>query len=377
MNTRTILADPIWDTLQECNCFSLVVRQCFIQAEHKGQLRRRAKAISVPAEDNERVLPNAFSHVSDIRHVQVEAGVHTVGEAAWQSCQRLQIVKLPDTVVCLQDGAFQRCYELRTVLVPGCKQFGRSVFAECCSMSQIGIAEDTTNLLAPQAQVSPHAFESCLALRQINFEKTEANPSNCTRYIPEGCFLGSGIEQLDLPADFNFLGPAACENCKRLQRVDLFRTDITAIWGSTFAHCSHLEQLCFPQRLRRIGQEAFLLCSSLHEVHTPPALLYIAHRAFSGCTQLSRLLKMEAKATWRGPYVESDTFEMCDKSNMPGLIPYRRIQGAVGPSMLKNLMMSYAGTCADIACPSQAGTSVSVLQTRSFASDDSLYSATT
>ena len=44
MNTQTILADPILDTLQECNCFSLVVRQCFIQGEHEGQLRRRAKA---------------------------------------------------------------------------------------------------------------------------------------------------------------------------------------------------------------------------------------------------------------------------------------------------------------------------------------------
>ena len=223
-------------------------------------------------------------------------------------------------VVCLQDSVFQRCYELRTVLVPGCKQFGRSVFAECCSLSQIGAAEDTTNLLAPHAQVSPHAFERCLALRQINFEKTETNPSNCTRYIPQGCFLGSGIDQLDLPADFNFLGPAACENCKRLQRVDLSRTDLTAIWGSTFAHCSHLEQLCLLKRLRRIGQEAFLLCSSLREAHTPPALLYIAHRAFSGCTQLSRLLKMEAKTTWRGPDVECNTFEMCHKFDMPGWI---------------------------------------------------------
>ena len=158
---------------------------------------------------------------------------------------------------------------------------------------QIG-AEDTANQLAPNAQVSPHA------------------PANQFRhYIPEGCFLGSGIEQLDLPADFNFLGPAACENCKRLQRADLSRTDLTAIWGSPFAHCSHLEQLCLPIGLRRIGQEAFLLCSSLREVHTPPALLYIAHSAFSGCTQLSRLLKMATKTTWRGPYVENCTFEMC------------------------------------------------------------------
>ena len=230
------------------------------------------------------------------------------------------IVKLPNTVVCLQDGVFQRSYALRVVLAPGCKRFGRSVFEECCSLSQVGAAEDTTNQLARQEQVSPHAFEKCSALRQVNFEKTEADPANCTRCIPEGCCLRAGIAQLNLPSDFNFVGPAACENCKRLHQVDLSRTELTAILGSTFAHCSHLEQLSLSKRLRRIGQEAFLLCSSLREVHTPPALLYIAHRAFSGCTQLSRLRKMKDKTTWRGPYVESNAFEKCHNFDMPAWI---------------------------------------------------------
>ena len=187
----------------------------------------------------------------------------------------------------------------------------------CCSLSQVGAAEDTTNQLAPQAQVSPHAFERCSALRQVNFEQTEVDPANLTRCIPEGCFLGPGIAPLDLPSDSNFVGPAACENCKRLQRVDLSRADLTAIMGSTFAHCSHLEQLSLSKRLRRIGQEAFLLRSSLREVHTPPALLYIAHRAFPGCTQLSGLHKMKDKTTWRGPYVQSNAFQMCHKFDMP------------------------------------------------------------
>ena len=34
-DTRKILVDPIWDTLRENNCFNLIVRQCFTQAEHK------------------------------------------------------------------------------------------------------------------------------------------------------------------------------------------------------------------------------------------------------------------------------------------------------------------------------------------------------
>ena len=98
-DTRKILVDPIWHTLHENNCFNLIVRQCFTQAEHKGQLRRRAKAISVPSNDTDRVLPHAFSHILDVRYVQVEAGIH-------KSCLRLQLVQLPSTVVCLQE---RRC----------------------------------------------------------------------------------------------------------------------------------------------------------------------------------------------------------------------------------------------------------------------------
>ena len=74
-------------------------------------------------------------------------------------------------------------------------------------------------------------------------------------------------------------------------------------------------QIWFPRKLRRIGKEAFLLCSSLQEVRTPPALLYIAHRAFFDCEQLIQLIKMEEKATWRGPYAESNPFDLCQVSH--------------------------------------------------------------
>ena len=39
-------------------------------------------------------------------------------------------------------------------------------------------------------------------------------------------FVEQGLESLRLPPDFNFIGPMACENCKRLIEVDLMCTDI-------------------------------------------------------------------------------------------------------------------------------------------------------
>ena len=138
-DTRKVLADPIWDTLRENNCFNLIVRQCFAQASRPIALTESC---------------HMHFRISDVRHVQVEAGTHTIGEAAWQSCLRLQVVQLPSTVVCLQDGVFRRSYVLRTVLAPRCKQFGISVFEECCSLVQIGTNGDATNQSAPQAKSS-------------------------------------------------------------------------------------------------------------------------------------------------------------------------------------------------------------------------------
>ena len=198
----------------------------------------------------------------------------------------------------------------RTSWSQGVSNFGRRVFAECCSLCHIGSNDKATNEFAPGAQISPYAFESCLALSHVNFEQMGESASVFRRYIPEGSFCGSGIEQLKLPLDFNFLGPIACENCKHLALVDLSSTEITAIWGSTFSHCVNLVHIWFPLKLRRIGKEAFMFCNSLQEVYAPPALQYIAHRAFFDCEQLTQLIKMDDKTTWRGPYLESNTFAL-------------------------------------------------------------------
>ena len=185
------------------------------------------------------------------------------------------------------------------------------------SVPQMGAQGDAADQLAPQAQFRPRAFEKCSALRQISFEKTEYDPANLTRCLPECCFLEAGIVSLHLPADINWTGPAACELSERLQIVDLSRTDIREILGSTFAHCSQLERLSLASKLRRIGREAFLNCASLCEGHAPPALLYMARRAFAGCTQLCTFHKPEARTTWRGPYAEPSAFDKCSQLDIP------------------------------------------------------------
>ena len=310
------LVGPIWHTLRDSNGFTVISSPCFEDAEHKGQMQGDAKAIRVPYHTTDRVFPQAFSHVAKVRHVQVDAGYRIIGEGAWRNCQHLQIAHLASTVISLQTRVFCRCYALRKVLAPGCKQFGSQVFEECCSLMQIRISNDAANQLAPQAELMPRAFEKCTALRQLDLEKSEYNPTNLKRCLPECCFLEAGLTSLTLPPDFTWIGPVACERCLQLL-VDLSRTEVTEIMGSAFAHCKHLRSLRLPHKLRIIEQEAFLKRTSLTEVSVPPALLYIARRAFAGCTQLNQFQRAGKCMTWRGTYSRANAFLRCDNLDMP------------------------------------------------------------
>ena len=156
-------------------------------------------------------------------------------------------------------GAFSRCQVLRAVTAPGCKHFGAEVFEECCSLTQIGTTQYPGNALAPQAQLRPRVFQGCTALRHLNLGMSECGPAYPNRCLPDCCFLEGGIVALSLPPDFNRIGSAACASCQQLQTVDLSQTDVIEILGSTFAHCSQLQQLSlsrisfFHEYGRRVG----------------------------------------------------------------------------------------------------------------------------
>ena len=90
----------------------------------------------------------------------------TYGIAAWQSCQQLQIVKLPSSVISLAEGTFMGCCVLREAAAPGCVQYSQRVFAECCSLGSVGVSHETedSRVLAPGAawqicfRELPHAY---------------------------------------------------------------------------------------------------------------------------------------------------------------------------------------------------------------------------
>ena len=223
----------------------------------------------------------------------------------------------------IQQATFQGLFALVTVVAPGCVDYGVRAFAECCALQQGGAIDNGANVLAPGATLAPYAFEKCLRLSQITLPQVLTRPKIPPlpppyRGIPQGCFHSSGLASLLLPAEVNFIGPQACENCKHLVCVDLSITMLKAISKHTFSHCVGLAQVRLPSTLQEIHAEAFADCEALEIVDVPPALRYTAHKAFANCSRLLQLnLRQGKRTTWRGAMRKSGPFELCSWLEIP------------------------------------------------------------
>ena len=106
----------------------IVVRPCMVEGHSIWHFQADGKegypkAVRVPANPRGEIADRAFYATPSIRHVEVATGI--IGIAAWQSCQQLQIVKLPSSVVSLAEGTFMGCYVLRKVAAAGCVHCGQ------------------------------------------------------------------------------------------------------------------------------------------------------------------------------------------------------------------------------------------------------------
>ena len=98
-DTLSPLSDPIHEELWDDKGFHFVIQKSFRKVSSKEQIRREVyddhpKAIWVPADESGILPAKAFFAIARLRHVQVEAGYHTIERQAWRYCHTLTIVKL-------------------------------------------------------------------------------------------------------------------------------------------------------------------------------------------------------------------------------------------------------------------------------------------
>lgn len=247
----------------------------------------------------------------DIGHIRqqtlndyiVSEGVEIICDGAFEDCESLQTINLPNSVKSIGKGAFSNCTNLESINIPeGIEVLSDYTFEGCTSLVDICLPS-SLDVIGDQAlkgvpklrSLSPNLIvkDGCLLSHNL---KTLIHYFNDEREyfilpleiedIAPYAFWRSRLNKVIIHSKVRRIGDFAFERCENLGTVK-FETfngiaHIETIGHCAFAGCNHLTDIVLPNGLEVLGIQTFDYCHSLRNVILPNTLKEIGNCAFEG-----------------------------------------------------------------------------------------------
>ena len=206
----------------------------------------------------------------------IPSKVTIIEEYAFDGCDRITSVAMPDALKSLRQFAFRGCTSLTSVAVPDAvATIGWHVFDGCTSLKSAVIGKSVTT-------IGGCAFYECRSLESVKMPETVS-------IIRASAFHHcESLASIDLPSSLTTLGGCAFYNCSSLEAVDL-PDSLESIEIQTFYDCKSLASVHLPDSLTSIEQMAFMSCSSLASIVFPESLKTVGIHAFENCASLEHV----------------------------------------------------------------------------------------
>lgn len=199
--------------------------------------------------------------------VNVGTNVFTVvgiNKRAFESCE-ITSVTLPNTILEIQDYAFQDCNNLTAVYLPdGITKIGIKAFAYCESIAEIRLPNNNEIVIGTEAFIGL----SNLQLLTIPDSWTHIGDAE-NRSIFKSC----GIKRLAIGKNVKIIGPYSFTSCDNLSEIICpSDSELEEIGKNAFSDCKSIPNLNFlPKTIKKIDTNAFAGCE-LQEICFPNSL---------------------------------------------------------------------------------------------------------
>ena len=177
---------------------------------------------------------------------------------------------IPDSVSCIEFGAFWKCYSLRSLVIPdSVSSIGYWAFWNCRSLTDIVIPDGVNS-------IGDRVFSGCCSLKSLVIPDSVSS-------IGESAFEDCGsLSSLVIPEGVTSIGHCAFRGCYSLSNI-VIPNGVTSIEDCAFSRCKSLVEVVIPDSVTSIGYWAFEGCRSLKSLEIPDSVTSIGFGAFSYC----------------------------------------------------------------------------------------------
>lgn len=199
--------------------------------------------------------------------ITIKKGTIAIGHRAFEKCEGMVAIKLPNGLVEIKNEAFAECRNLKEIVIPSSvKRIGHSVFYENTSLNNVTLPEGIT-------EITGSMFGHCTALKSVKI------PSTVT-IISAYAFTNSGIESIEIPDGVTEIDQGAFQSCTSLQSVKLPLT-LKQLKDGCFSSCTQLENITIPSGTTTLGYYVFSKCYTLKNIQFPKTVTSMGGEVFN------------------------------------------------------------------------------------------------
>lgn len=246
----------------------------------------------------------AFCFCAKLTSITIPNGVKSIGNHAFAGCSALESITIPDSVLNIGDSAFEGCTALESITIPdSVLSIGYSAFKECTALESAIISEGVKS-------IGDNAFYNCTNLVNVSLPDSLTSISFNTFY---GCnlqtyddgtasYLGNSenhylvlvsviskeITSFTIDDKTKFIWNSAFSECRVLESIENTQ-NILCIGSYAFEHCNSLTTFSIPQGVTTIEDGTFFCCTNMQTITIPETVTSIGQSAFEGCNNLKSI----------------------------------------------------------------------------------------